>query len=93
MSKELEACIAAMAAMVKAGKNQSRGGGMICGFGFIASPGEDTIRAQAFADELFKQLGQGGPEGVNTLDQGNVIDGVCSSVSEVQKLPRLTRGW
>ena len=92
MSKELEACIAAMAAMVKAGKNQSRGGGMICGFGFIASPGEDTIRAQAFADELFKQLGQSGPEGVNTLDQGNVIDGVCTSVAKVQKFPRLAKG-
>jgi hypothetical protein len=92
MSKELEACIAAMAAMVKAAKNQSRGGGMICGFGFIASPGEDTRRAQAFADELFKQLGQSCPEGGSTLNQGKVIDGVCTSVAEVQKLPRLARG-
>ena len=92
MSKELEACIAAMAVMIKAGKNQSRGGGMICGFGFIASSGEDTIRAQAFVDELFKQLGQSGPEGVNTLDQGNVIDGVCTSVAKVQKFPRLAKG-
>ncbi len=92
MSKELEACIAAMIAMVKAGKNQSRGGGMICGFGFIASPGEDTRRAQAFANELYKQLGQSYPEEENTLNQGKVIDGVCTPVAEVQKLSRLVKG-
>jgi len=83
MSNDMKEFMAVMTQMARAGSKMSNGQGFVCGFGFIASPGEDARAAEAFAANLLKSINQ--DKNTVDLDQGRIIDGVCQVLPVGQK--------